>query len=88
MLTDEQGRCLRLNYADRTVQFLQQGELLGELRCPADPALLLMHHALSYFGSGDKEPMFYQEQRASIELVESIKKVGLQSSRPTPRASS
>lgn len=82
VLADEQGRCLRLNYADRTVQFLQQGELLGELRCPADPALLLMHHALSYFRSGDKEPMFYQEQRASIELVESIKKVGLRSHEP------
>ena len=88
VLTDEQGRCLRLNYADRTVHYFHRGELQGELRCPADPALLLMHHALSYFGSGDKEPMFYQEQRASIELVESIKKVGLQSSRPMPRASS
>jgi predicted dehydrogenase len=73
ILTDENGRSVKMDYVTRTVRVFQGEELIGELRCAADPVLLTMHHALSYFASGDTEPMYYQEHRNSVELIERIK---------------
>jgi hypothetical protein len=82
VLTDENGRSLKLDYSTRTVKVFEDGEVIGELHCQADPVLLMMHHAMSYFASGETEPMYYQEQRASVALAERIKAV---SDRPAPR---
>lgn len=72
-LSDVHGRKAILDYATRTVQIFEEETLIGELRCEADPVLLMMDHALHYFDSQDTEPMFYHEQKASIEVIEAIK---------------
>jgi predicted dehydrogenase len=73
-LFDEDNKKLRLLFKDQKIQYLgPDNRVIDKMVLKTDAVLLLMHHALSYFKSGEKAPMFFGEQRASIELIEKIK---------------
>jgi len=73
-LTDKSGHSLAVDFETRKVAYRgPDGTLLGEAEMAGDPVMLTMDHALNYFDSGDTVPMFYQEQRKSIELIEAAK---------------
>jgi predicted dehydrogenase len=73
-LTGDDGCQLKMDLESRVVQYLgADGAVLGEAKLAADPVLLMMNHALGYFASGDKQPVFYEEQRASIRAIEAAK---------------
>jgi len=78
-LTDEDGKKLKLYFDTQKVQYLnEKDEVIGEVEQKIDAVLLMMHHALSYFHSDeDNAPMFYHEQRASIEFIEDVKRLYL-----------
>ena len=75
-VTDEGGKTLKL-YFDHPykVEYLDENNnVMGKIEQHADAVLLMMHHALSYFHSDeDNVPIFYHEQRASIEFIEQVK---------------
>lgn len=76
-VTDENEKTLKL-YFDHPykVEYIdKQNKVIGSLEQKADAVLLMMHHALSYFHSNeDNIPMFYHEQRASIDFIEHVKR--------------
>jgi predicted dehydrogenase len=75
-VSDSEGKSLKL-YFDHPykVELLDsQKNVLGKIEQKADAVLLMMHHALSYIHfDEDNEPLFYDEQRASIDFIERIK---------------
>lgn len=74
--TDERGMKLRmpLKYHpeshDSHVELLTpQDQVIGRVRLPYNPYLLMMHHALSFMNTGQPVAMFYEDQKAALEWI-------------------